>query len=170
MPDSNVAVSEQDSLTIEYALTRREIFLSFWRSLAQSPPFRRIFLFYAAAAAVTALVTRAAILRSFTTVDVLTAVAWGLGCIVLLSVWVTIRGKTSKRTLTVSSEGISTEIGRLKSQTPWAKIKSVDDISKSILIALTNGNAFFTPNRAFLSPDHRNEFLAKISTWTQQSS
>ncbi|HTU33258.1 MAG TPA: YcxB family protein [Candidatus Acidoferrum sp.] len=116
-----------------------------------------------------ALVIRAAILHSFTPMDTLIAVAWGLGWVVFLSIWVTIRGKTAKRTLTVSAHGISTEIGRIKAQIPWAKIKSVADTSKFVLIARTNGNAFFVPNRAFSSPDLRNEFFAKVTDWSRQA-
>jgi hypothetical protein len=169
MPDPNV-VREQDSMTVEYALTRREVLISVLRSLAQSPRFRGTILLYAAAIAAMTLLIRASILHSLTAEDALIATASGLGYLVFISVWVTIRAKTSKRTLTVSSDGISTEVGRLKGQIPWAKIKSVEDTSKFVLIARTNGNAFFIPNRALSSPDHRNEFLAKISSWAQQSS
>lgn len=165
MPDPDVAFRKHDSLTVEYGLTRREIFLSFLCSLAQSAQFRRTMLLYAVAAALAALVIRAAVLRSFTPMDALIAVAWGLGYLVLISVWVTIRGKTAKRTLTVSCGGISTEIGRIKGKIPWTKVRSVSDHSKFVLIARTNGNAFFVPNRAFSSPGQRNEFLAKIRDW-----
>lgn len=166
MPDSQVAARQQDSLTIEYALTRREIFVSFLRSLAQSPQFRRTILLYCVAATVVAFLIRASILRSFTAGDVFGALCWGAGYLVFLSAWVTIRGKTSKRTLSVSPDGIATEIGLIKAQIPWGKVKSVSDASKFVLIARTNGNAFFIPNRAFSSPERRSQFLVKIAAWT----
>ena len=168
MSDSNVAVSSQNSLTIEYALTRREVLLSFLRSLAVSPRFRRAILLYAAAVALLVSLIRTSILRSFTATDALIAVCSGAGYLVFISVWITLRGKTSKRTLTISSRGIATKIGRLKAEIPWSKIGSIADTSKFVLIARTNGNAFFVPNRAFSSPEQRGEFSAKITAWIQR--
>lgn len=166
MPETGVAVRNEDSLTVEYALTRRENLLAFFRCLAQSPKFRRTILLYAIAATFVPLVVCAPIWRSFTWIDGLVALVYLAAFIPLLSLGVAIRGKSAKRTLTVSSGGIWTEIGRRKAQIPWAKIKSVSDASTFVAIACTNGNAFFIPNRAFSSPDQRHEFLAKVTAWT----
>lgn len=169
MVDSSVALGKQDALTLEYALTRREIFLSFVRSLACSPALQRTCLLYAIAVASTVLLIRAAILRSFTAADLLIAAACGLGWIIFIPVWVSVRGKTAKRTLTVSSDGISTHIGRINGQIPWVKVRTVADTRAFVLIARTNGNAFFIPNRAFPTPEQRNEFLAKTSAWREKT-
>jgi|GEM_PF-1853633 len=169
MTDPNVAVRNQEALTIEYALTRGEIFRSFLRSLVHSPRLRRTFLLYVIVLALIALLIRVSILHSFTPTDLLIAIAWGLGWIAFIPVWVTIRGKTAKRTLTVSSDGISTEIGRIKGQVAWAKVSAVADTPTFILIARTNGNAFFIPNRAFSAPEQRSEFLAKLAAWTRKA-
>src|SRR5271154_4364471 len=116
-------MAEESSLTVEYALTRREIFGGFWRSVAQSPKFRNTVLFYSAGFGLTILILSSTSSRSVTLKGIVGAVASAIGFLVFLSLWVFIRGKTARRSLTVSRDGISTEIGRLKGQVPWSKIR-----------------------------------------------
>jgi len=160
---------EERSLTVEYALTRGEIFRSFLHSVAESPRYRATILLYSGAIGLLTLLLRAVISRSLTLTDAISAVAWAAGLPVFIALWVFIRGKTDLRTLTVSPIGISTEIGRLKAQIPWDKVKLVSHTSKFVLIAGTNGNAFFVPDRAFSSLEQRDQFLAEIRSWMQAS-
>jgi hypothetical protein len=156
---------EKHLLTVEYALTRREIFRSFLLSVAQSPKYRGTILLYSVAIGVMALLIRTTISRSIGLMDVIRAVAWAVGFLVFIPIWTSIRGKTAKRTLTVSCDGISTEIGRLKAQVSWDKVKVVTDTSQFVLIARTNGNAFFIPHRAFSGPEQRGHFVTEIQSW-----
>lgn len=158
-------MSEESSLTVEYALTRGEIFGSFWRSVAQSPKFRNTILFYSVGIGLFTLLLNAIPSRSLTFKDIVAALAFAIVSPVLISLWVFIRGKTAKRTLTVSRDGISTEIGRLKGQVPWGKVRLVTDTPEFVLIARTNGNAFFIPHRAFTGTEHRGRFLTEIKAW-----
>jgi hypothetical protein len=87
----------------------------------------------------------------------------------ILPVMLFIRGKTATRSLTVSPEGITTEIGRLKAQLPWSKIKIIQSTADSILISGATGNAFFIPTRAFASPEQKEEFVAKTLAWAKSS-
>ncbi len=86
---------------------------------------------------------------------------------IFLPIMLFLRGKTSTRSLTVSPEGISTEIGSLKASTPWHKVKVIVGTDRYVLVSRANGNAFFIPSRAFSGPEHQAEFVGKIQDWTK---
>ena len=111
-------------MTIEYALTRVEIVQGFLRSLGSSPRYLITVLCYALVMSGIVLVGTGAFSRSLTLWDAVTAVLTAGGFMLFLPVMLFIRGKTSNRSLTVSAEGISTEIGSLKAQIPWRKSRS----------------------------------------------
>ncbi|HEV2464357.1 MAG TPA: YcxB family protein [Acidobacteriaceae bacterium] len=152
-------------MTIEYALTRTEIVQGYFRGLKASPKFLFIVLFYFAVLAILILASTGAFSRPLTLVDAIIFVAIVVGSIPLLSLVLFVRAKTSKRSLTISPEGISTSVGKLQGQTPWRKIKVVSVTDEIILIAGANGNAYFIPNRAFSSPGQRSEFVDKVRNW-----
>jgi hypothetical protein len=152
-------------MTIKYALTRIEVLRSFLRSLQSSPKFLAMILAYLAALAVFTLATRGAFSRSITGRDVIVAIAWTAGALIFMLLWLFIRGKTDERTLTVSPDGISTQIGSLKGQVPWSKVKSVTQTSRHVLILGATGNAFFIPSRAFKGPDQQTQFMTQIDHW-----
>lgn len=148
------------SMTIKYALTRAEIARSFFRSLASSPKFLAMILIYSVALGIFSLVARGALSRSPTRQDGITALAWMVGAFVFMLAWLFIRGKTDERILTISPEGIATEIGALKGQLPWSKIKLVTETNRHVLIVGATGNAFFIPSRAFKAPGQQAEFAS----------
>ena len=152
-------------MTIKYSLTRVEIFRSYFRSLGSSPKFLAMILIYSAALGVIYLATSGALWRGLTLHDVTVGLTWTVGAFVFMPVWLFIRGKTSERTLTASSEGISTEIGSLKGRIPWSKVRLVTAASQHVLIVGSTGSAFFIPSRAFQGPDHQAQFLAQINHW-----
>lgn len=160
---------EERSLTVEYALTRFEILRSFLHSVADSPKYQGTILLYSGAIGVIRLLLPTTLSRSLTSKDAIGAVAWAVGFLVFIPLWTFIRGKTATRTLTVSRGGISTEIGRLRAQIPWEKVRVVTDTPRFVLIARTSGNAFFIPHRAFSGPEHRDHFLAEIRGWMNTS-
>lgn len=84
-------------------------------------------------------------------------------CFVIAMVFV--RGKTEERTLSVSEQGISTQIGSLDAQLPWTRVKEVKDSGTYILIVGRSGNSFFVPSRAFSGTRERAEFLSEIRRW-----
>lgn len=159
---NSTSIPETRSLTIEYALTRSEIFQSCWRSIARSPKFRNTILLYSIAIGLITPFLRMLFSEPLRARDLVGAALWAAGVFLFIPFWMFIRGKTAKRTLTVSPDGISTEIGRIKGQIPWSKIRMVTETPQLILIARTNGNAFFIPNRAFSEPDQKVEFLNAV--------
>jgi YcxB-like protein len=156
-------------LTIEYALTRQEIFRFFWRSLAGSPKFQATVILYSVAIGFVSLSFHVLLSRSLTVRDAILAAALAAFMPVFFSLWAFIRAKTDKRSLTISSSGVSTEIGRLKGLVPWEKIREATDTPQFVLIARTNGNAFFVPHRAFSGQEQRDDFLAELNAWLQNS-
>ena len=156
-------------MTVEYALTRTEIVRGFFRSLSISPKFRATILLNLTFIAALVLLLRIALSGSFKTWDALVAVAWALGALAFLPLWLFIRGKTEKRTLTISPDGIRTEIGKIRAQVSWDKIKLVTNAGQFILIAKRGGNSFFIPVRAFSSLNNRDLFLAEIERWKKTS-
>lgn len=157
------------SITIEYALTRTEIVRGYFKGLRTSPKFLSIILVYAAVLSILVLATFGALSRPLTihnvVVDAIAFVAIATCFIVFLSIWLFIGAKTSKRSFTISPEGISTRTGKLQAQTPWRQIKIVTVTDQSILLARANGNAYFVPNRAFSSLEERAEFADKVRIW-----
>jgi len=119
-------------------------------------------LIYSVALGIFSLVARGGLSRSPTRQDVITAFAWMVGAFVFMPVWLFIRGKTDERILTISPEGIATEIGTLKGQLPWSKIKLVTETNRHVLIVGATGNAFFIPSRAFKAPGQQAEFMTQI--------
>jgi len=152
-------------VTLRYTLTRIEIVRSYFQSLAASPKFLAMILIYSAAMGVFLLVVRGAFSRPLRLNDVIFALAWMLGVFSFMPLWLFIRGKTSERTLSISANGISTEIGSLKGQVPWGKVKIVTDARQHVLIVGTTGNAFIIPSRAFQGPDQRAQFIEQIQHW-----
>jgi hypothetical protein len=103
--------------------------------------------------------------RPLTIQDGATAAIIVFAFFVFMPAFLFLRGKTSLRTLTISPQGIDTEIGKMKAQRPWSQIKIVSEARDYVLIGGASGNAFFIPNRAFSMPEQKSEFVAKISTW-----
>ena len=103
--------------------------------------------------------------RALTTRDALEAIAWSITMFCFVIARVFVRGKTQERTLSVSEHGISTKIGAIDAQLPWANVEEVKDTGRYILIVGRSGNSFFVPSRAFSSAEERREFLAQIRRW-----
>jgi hypothetical protein len=153
------------SVTIKYALTRTEVVRGYFGSLRNSPKYLAVILLYASAMAILFLAGTGAFSRPLTPGDAIVAVAIVVCFIPFLSIWLFIRAKTSIRSLTVSPDGISSQIGKLQAQLPWRKIKIISVTDRSILMARANGNAFFIPNRAFSSTQEKTEFANNIQDW-----
>ncbi len=69
-----------------------------------------------------------------------------------------------------SLAGISTEIGSLKGQIPWSKVKEATSTNRFVLIVGVTGNAFFIPSRAFTGPEQQGQFMTHIGQWRSSGS
>jgi YcxB-like protein len=149
-------------LTVEYALTRAELLRTTMESLRAAPAFRNQIAKLAAIVTGAVFILRAAISRTLSPVDVGVAVACGLGFVVLVPFGIAIRGKTGRRSLSVSRGGMATTIGRISREYSWSAVKAVSASGENVVVALANGNAFFVPRRAFVDVAQRREFVARI--------
>jgi hypothetical protein len=149
-------------MTVEYALTRSEIVRGFFQGLSSSPKYRKMMLQNSVILGGIVLIERASLLHSFTARDVFISLGWAVGLFAFKPLWMYIRGKTAKRTLTISPDGIYTEIGKIRGQVPWRKIKMVASADQYVLITRHGGNSFFIPERAFSGPVNRDQFLTEI--------
>jgi hypothetical protein len=103
--------------------------------------------------------------RPLTARDAVVALAWTGGAFLFMPVWLFLRGKKEERTLSISPQGIATEIGSRKGEAPWAKVSLVSNSGRHLLIASATGNAFFLPERAFNDPEQKAEFIRAIDNW-----
>lgn len=100
--------------------------------------------------------------RGLTLHEVFVAFAWSIGAFCFLLFWVFLRAKTKQRTLSITDQGIHTEIGTIKADSPWSTVKEVKDLGHYMLVVNRTGNAFFIPLRAFNDSEHRNLFFAEM--------
>jgi hypothetical protein len=147
-------------VTIEYSLTKGEIVRSYFRGLISSPRFLFTIVVQSIWIGLVGLVVSGVFTRKITWRDGLTVVAWASGYLVFLPCWLFIRGKTGKRTLTISPAGIDTQIGTQAGTIPWSKVRLVKDAGDLVLIARAGGNSFLIPDRAFSGNENRRQFLA----------
>lgn len=155
-------------MTIKYALSRAEIVRFFLQGLSKSPRLSLIVLICLVWPGFISLSTSGTFSRSLTVNDAKVVFAWMIGAFCLLVLLIFVRGKTDERTLSVSEQGISTQIGKLEGQCPWNKVRIVSDAGQYVLILGTSGNAFFIPNRAFSGPDEKTQFMNEIQGWQKQ--
>lgn len=81
------------------------------------------------------------------------------GVLVLLPIYPLIRFKPQERTLTITSHGITTTIGSMRGEVPWAQVESVASDIERIYIVGRNQNSFTIPRHAFGSAAEREEFF-----------
>lgn len=152
-------------MTISYSLTRLEIVRTYLYAIPRSPRILTVVLIVSAWPGLEWLYIKGAFSHGLRIVDAIAASFWMLGAFFLLLLWIFIRAKTKVRTLSISERGIYTEIGRIKAEYPWTRVKEIKDIVSYILVVNRSGNAFFIPNRAFTDGDQRAAFLQAMNQW-----
>jgi hypothetical protein len=157
------------SMTIEYALTRVEILRGFFGSLRASRKYLITILTYSLVVGSMVPLGRGALSRPLRPNDIVSFLGGVVGFMLFLPLMLFIRAKTSSRSLTISAVGISTTIGSLVGDIFWRQIGAVEEGDAFVLIARTNGNAFFIPDRAFSSPEERVKFVDQARSWAQSA-
>ena len=152
-------------MTINYSLTRFEIVRTFVAVLPKSPGIFTAVSIASAWPGLVLLFSKYEFSNGLSVWDFLAALIFTAVTFLLLLIWVFLRAKTKERTLSISEQGIHTEIGRIKADYPWTKVKQIKDVGQYLLIVNRAGNAFFIPNRAFTSAKARTEFLELANEW-----
>lgn len=161
---SHLATAE-NQITVDYALTRSEVARSYLQAIRQSPEYLRRVVMLAAICGLVQMCFRVLSSRHLGGPEILSAVIVFAVILAVLPILLFLTAKTDRRTLTISPDGISTSIGTRSADIPWKSVKVVKDSGTFILIAGTNGNAFFIPDRAFVSPDDHTRFMEQIGIW-----
>lgn len=146
-------------MTIEYTLSGADLVRGFWNSLRCSWRYRAGILLYAAAMGLLFWRARSGWAQPPTVKDVMAASLGIVFFLAFMSLWLFVRAKTARRTLSISPEGISTPIGKLQGQIPWSSVKLIEDNKDFVLISRINGNAFYIPGNAFTGSEHRSSFI-----------
>jgi hypothetical protein len=145
------------SLQVQYASTRREIWVWYWRVWRA-----RLWKIHAVILVLTAVLMMMRVMRGGPGVGADTFLIAGLGLLVIL--WFILHPqilfKPQLRTLTLDERGIVTTIGSRSGQRRWAEISTLSEEPGAIVIQVRTGNAFIVPDRAFPTPAERRAFLA----------
>ena len=152
-------------MTINYSLTRFEIVRTFVAVLPRSPIIFTVVFIASAWPGFVLLFSKHEFSNGLVIWDFFAALIYAAVTFLLLLIWVFLRAKTKERTLTISEQGVHTEIGKIKADYPWTKVKQIKDVQQYLLVVNRAGNAFFIPNRAFTSAQARTEFLELANEW-----
>ena len=153
-------------MTIRYSLTRFEVVRTYLFAMPRSPRILFVALIVCAWPGLVHTAIKLSLSRALDAKDILYTLLWAVCIFFLLLAWVFFRAKTSERTLTISGEGICTEIGRIKANYPWARVKEIQDTGSYVVVVSRIGNAFFIPMRAFADSKGRLEFLDALHRYS----
>jgi len=152
-------------MTINYSLTRFEIVRTFVAVLPRSPIIFTVVFIASAWPGFVLLYSKHEFSNGLVIWDFFAALIYAAVTFLLLLIWVFLRAKTKERTLTISEQGVHAEIGKIKADYPWTKVRQIKDVQQYLLVVNRTGNAFFIPNRAFTSAKARTEFLELANEW-----
>jgi hypothetical protein len=110
-------------------------------------------------------------MRSFTPslnlADWIIALVWGTLFFFLYPLFLRLRTKKSKRTLTIQPDKLSTQIGKLSGDVPWTKMDCLHVTDEHIFLIGKNMNGFAIPRRAFIDESQRTAFIRSCEQYIQ---
>jgi hypothetical protein len=105
------------------------------------------------------LLDRRSAAHSLTFADWAIALIWGAIIFSLFPLILRLRTKKDKRTLSIQPDKLSTQVGKLSGEVPWAKVDSLHVTDEHIFLIRKNMNGFAIPRRAFVDETQRQEFI-----------
>jgi hypothetical protein len=133
-------------ILLEYALKRDEVLKGYLRAFSSVSSFRNRLLSMACAIGIMILVFGYVGKHQIQLIDVAFAALLAIGTIVFIPLWLWVRTKTETRHLRVDEFGLSTIIGQLTGEIPWARVSVVSDFGEFIFLGGKNMNFFLIPN------------------------
>jgi len=97
--------------------------------------------------------------------DWIIALIWGTALYFLFPLILRLRTKKDKRTLSIQPDKLSTQIGRLSLDVPWASVEGLYVTNEHIFLIRRNMNGFAIPRRAFLDEAQRKEFIRQCDQY-----
>jgi hypothetical protein len=105
--------------------------------------------------------------HALTLADWTIALMWGLVLFFLFPFILRFRTKKDKRTLSIQPDRLSTQIGMLGGDVPWAKMDRLYTTDEYVFLIRKNMNGFAIPRRAFTDDPQRNEFIRLSQQYIQ---
>jgi len=97
------------------------------------------------------------------------ALIWGLVFLFLFPFILRVRTKKDRRTLSIQPDKLSTRIGALSGEVPWAKMDKLYITDEYVFLIGKNMNGFAIPRRAFVDDTQRADFIRLIGQYLQAS-
>lgn len=151
-------------IAIQYSTSRAEIWRWYWRAWARPLGLWRYHLFVAANVFVLIYLLGRHGQNALKLATIGGFVALAI-VVVLFPLWPQLKFKPELRTISVDQHGVSTKVGTWHAVIPWKDIVRIAPGADGIYIEGNNGNAFIVPNRAFITPQRRVEFLESVAQW-----
>jgi hypothetical protein len=111
------------------------------------------------AMALLVLAERRSATHALTLADWAIALIWGAVLFFLFPLILRLRTKKDKRTLSIQPDKLSTQVGKLSGEVPWAKVDRLYVTDEHIFLIRKNMNGFAIPLRAFAGETQRKEFI-----------
>ena len=105
--------------------------------------------------------------HSLTLADWTIALILGAAFFFLFPLFLRLRTKQIKRTLSIQPDKLSTQIGKLSGDVPWTRVDSLHVTDEHIFLIRKNMNAFAIPRRAFVDESQRKEFIRLCEQYIQ---
>lgn len=147
---------ECSSVTIHYALRRRDIWNAYWFTWRSGWALKFAQICIAASVFYLALAWQTRIVF---------ALLAAIGSVLFLPLYPLLLYKPQMRELTITPWGVRTQIGKKSAEIKWNEIKRVAREGDRLYLIGRTGNSFAVPDHAFASVDERNTFEEQIRTW-----
>jgi YcxB-like protein len=154
-------------MVIEYTATPKDVGALYSYTRKHSLKLRLIFYGLPVCVAAIALLGRLTPGHRLTLTDSMIALVWGAVSFFIFPLFLRLRTKKDKRTLSIQPDKLSTRIGTLSGEIPWAKVDSLYVTDEHIFMIGKNMNGFAIPRRAFLDDMQRSEFIRLCEQYIQ---
>lgn len=146
-------------MLIEYRINRFDLVRGFFFNLRHSPRTQQFVFGASAIGGLYTLFIRHRINGHLTPSDFIIALVVALVIILSIPVFSFVTAKTQKRKLSITTEGIDTQIGSQSGRIAWKSVDSIIVTHDRIFITGKTANAFIIPSRAFISDAQRDKFI-----------
>lgn len=154
-------------MVIEYTPKPRDIAALYSYTRKHSVKLALIFYGPPIVMALLILAERRSTAHSLTLADWTSALIWGAVFFFLFPLILRLRTKKDKRTLSIQPDKLSTQVGKLSGDVPWAKVDSLYVTDEHIFLIRGNMNGFAIPRRAFVDETQRKEFIRLCEQYIQ---
>ena len=156
-------------MVIEYTAKPKDIAALYSYTRKHSIKLALVYYGLPISMAVLVLADIRSVTHSLTLGDWIIALIWGAGFFFVFPLILRLRTKKSKRTLSIQPDKLSTQIGKMSGDVPWAKMDSLYVTDEHVFLIRKNMNGFAIPRRAFVDEAQRDEFIRLCERYMQSA-